>query len=132
IADDDHHVSIFRDLPFIAQTSMAWDDHRSAFLTPRDGFIENVVERCNLASDAAAGLYINEWITCGIKDIACDDDIRTAEVHNAVSVRRCIGLMENFNCFTIVQFSPPALDICVGRPAVRWYWSYGAGRANAF
>ena len=34
IADDEHHVSIFRDLPFIAQASVPRDDHRPAFLAP--------------------------------------------------------------------------------------------------
>ena len=80
IADDDHHVSIFSHLPFIREASMARDDHRPAFLAPRDGLIEDVIQRGNLPTETAAGPHINKWITCRIEDVTRDDHIQAAEV----------------------------------------------------
>ena len=48
-----------------------------------------------------------------------DDDVRAAELHNAIAVGNRVRLVEDFNRFAVVVFSSPALDVGIAGPGFR-------------
>src|SRR6266849_7615874 len=84
IAYDRQHVPVFGYLVFVAQAPASRDDQRAAFaLVLVNGLVQNVVQGRNLPLHAAAILYVTERISrCG-QDIASDDNVGAAELHDA-------------------------------------------------
>src|SRR5262249_56625241 len=95
IADDHHHVSIFGNLPLIAQTSVAGNDQGPAFLAKRNGFVQDVIQSGNLATHAAAILHINKWITARVQNASGHDDIATPATDNCVTLRSSGRVTDN-------------------------------------
>ena len=122
IADDDQHVAILGDLPFVGHASVSGNDHRAAVLVVLiHGPIEYEIQRPDFALQATAIFYIDEWILRRREDITSNNDIGPAEVHHTVAVGDRIRQRENLDRLFIVILSPTIFEVRIaGRRRRRW------------
>src|SRR5262249_29843878 len=58
-------------------------------------------QRGDLTLNAASPRDVDHGETCGVKNIAGNDDIRAAEEHDRIAVRVCGRLMQDLNTFAV-------------------------------
>jgi len=74
---------------------------------------EDEIERLNFSLQAAAVLYVDEWILCGGENVTRCDDIGTPEVHDAVAVRYRVRQRKDFHGFAVVKLTSPIVEVSV-------------------
>ena len=99
---------------------MSGNDQRATFLVVFvDGFVKNVVQCRNLSLHGAAILDVDERILSCCKDVTRDDDIGSAEMHDAIAIRDRIRLEKDFNRFSVLKLPSSPRQKRVAGPARR-------------
>ena len=103
---------------FIGQITVARNDHRAALsFVLENGPIQDVVQRVDLALNAAAVFDIDERKLRGVEDIARDDNVGLTEVNDAVAIGDRVRLVKNLDGVSVVVFAPAIVEKGVARPA---------------
>ena len=120
VADDRDHVPILEQVGFVGQAAMARDDVGAAFLHRlRDRDVEHVVQRRDDPGDVAAARGIDERVRRRDEQVAGDDHVRLAEVHDAVAVGVSRRLVDDLQRLPVEEELLLLRDVGVGRPRGR-------------
>ena len=84
------------------------------------GAVEDVVERLDLAVDAAAVLRVDHRIAREIEDVARDDHVGAPEHDDAVAVGDGVRLVEQLDAVVVMRFAAALLEIRVARHRLVW------------
>src|SRR5215510_3489803 len=103
VTDDDQHVAIFGNLPFIGDASVSRDYPCPAVLIVLiECSVEDEVQSANFPLEAASVFHINERILRCREDVAGNNDIGAPEMDDAVAVRTGVRHREDLYRFVIV------------------------------
>src|SRR5262249_22661893 len=101
VSYDRHHIPILDNIKLIAEVTVPGHDDGSRLARHDryrgDGQIDETIERCDLALDAAAALDVDNGELAGIEYVAGNDDIGSPEERKHIAIGVCCSLVQYFD-----------------------------------